>query len=200
MAAWLATTKRIISDATGLRSLIDSALTEDLRVLLEDEIITGSGAGEHFRGILQTAGIGTVGPPAGGQNALDIIRAARRAIRVDGRTTATAIVLHPEMAELLDTMKASTSGNYLGGGPFTAGAGLGPVWGIPTVESEAIPTGFALVGDFRKAVLFDREATTISLGTAGDDFIRNIVRVLAELRAGFAVLRPKAFCYADLVA
>jgi HK97 family phage major capsid protein len=57
-----------------------------------------------------------------------------------------------------------------------------------------------MVGDFRRAVLFDRESTTISVGTAGDDFIRNIVRVLAEMRAGFGVLRPSAFVIADRVA
>jgi HK97 family phage major capsid protein len=51
----------------------------------------------------------------------------------------------------------------------------------------------ALVGDFRRAMLFDRETTSISIGTAGDDFIRNLVRVLAELRAGFVVIRPAAF-------
>jgi HK97 family phage major capsid protein len=198
-AAWIAATKRIVSDAVGLRAMLDSNLTEDLRVLLEDEVISGSGSGEHFTGILNTPSIGTLGPPAGGQNALDVIRAAKRKIRVDGKTTPTAVVMHPDMAELLDTLKASTAGTYLGGGPFTSGAGLGPVWGIPTVESESVPTGFALVGDFRKAVLFDRESTSISLGTANDDFIRNIVRILAELRAGFGVLRPKAFCYVDLV-
>jgi hypothetical protein len=38
------------------------------------------------------------------------------------------------------------------------------------------------------------------VGTAGDDFIRNIVWVLAEMRAGFGVLRPRAFAIADLVA
>ncbi|MEX0755001.1 MAG: phage major capsid protein [Actinomycetota bacterium] len=73
------------------------------------------------------------------------------------------------------------------------------MWGLPVVESEAISAGTALVGDFRKAVLFDRQNFTIVVGTVGDDFIRNIVRILAETRAGFAVLRPKAFCEVDLV-
>lgn len=65
--------------------------------------------------------------------------------------------------------------------------------GVPIVESEALPVNTGLVGDFRRAILFDREATSISIGTAGDDFIRNLVRVLAELRAGFVVVRPQGF-------
>jgi hypothetical protein len=55
-------------------------------------------------------------------------------------------------------------------------------------------------GDFRRAVLFDREETSIAVGTANEDFIRNIVRVLAECRAAFAVLRPTAFVKVDLIA
>ena len=50
--------------------------------------------------------------------------------------------------------------------------------------SQANPAGTALVGDFRRAVLFDRESATISVGTVNDDFIRNLIRVLGELRAG----------------
>jgi HK97 family phage major capsid protein len=74
------------------------------------------------------------------------------------------------------------------------------LFGVPLVISEACPQGFALVGDFRKAVLFDRQETTIAVGTVSDDFIRNIVRVLGEARAAFGVLRPAAFTEVDLVA
>jgi hypothetical protein len=37
-------------------------------------------------------------------------------------------------------------------------------------------------------VVFDREDTVVNIGTADQDFIRNIVRVLAETRLGFAVI------------
>ena len=68
------------------------------------------------------------------------------------------------------------------------------------VETEAVPAGTALVGDWRRAVLFDRRSLTISVGTVGDDFIRNIVRLLGEVRAGFTVVRPTAFVEVDLAA
>ena len=60
--------------------------------------------------------------------------------------------------------------------------------------------GTALVGDWRKAVLFDRRSLTISVGTVGDDFIRNTVRLLGEVRVGFTVVRPTAFVEVDLTA
>ena len=49
-------------------------------------------------------------------------------------------------------------------------------------------------------MLFDREDVQVSVGTADQDFIRNIVRLLAETRLGFAVTRPAAFVEVDLVA
>jgi len=89
---------------------------------------------------------------------------------------------------------------YLLTDPRTSG-GIPNLWGsVPVVESEACPAGTALLGDFRKAVLFDREDVQVSVGTADQDFIRNIVRLLAETRLGFAVTRPAAFVEVDLVA
>lgn len=187
IAEWVPATKRILADATGLRAYIDQYLTDDLSIELEDQMINGGG-GSDFTGILN-AGVGTV--TSGGDNNLDRIRIAKRVIQVSGRTNATAVVANPEDAADFETIKASTAGTYLGGGPF--GTSFTTIWGIPLVESEAIAAGHALVGDFRRAVLFDREDVTISVGTVNDDFIRNLVRVLAEMRAAFGVLRPGAF-------
>jgi HK97 family phage major capsid protein len=68
------------------------------------------------------------------------------------------------------------------------------------VESDATAENACLVGDFSRALLYDRETTTLSVGTVNDDFVRNIVRVLGELRAGFGVVRPSAFCRVTLSA
>jgi HK97 family phage major capsid protein len=62
---------------------------------------------------------------------------------------------------------------------------------VPIVETDALTAGTALVGDFSKAVLFDRQSLRISLGTVNDQFIRNLVAVLGEIRAGFGVIRPR---------
>jgi len=200
IAEWVPATKRILADAPALRAYIDQYLTDDLAIELEDQMISGSGGGEDFTGILNNQDIQSAGPPAGTANALDALRTARRLVVVNARTFPTAILLNPSDTEYIDVLKwgGNTPSGYVGGGPYTGPNMTTPLWGMRTIESEAVPAGTALVGDFRRAVLFDREAVTISVGTAGDDFIRNIVRVLAELRAGFGVIRPKAFCAVDL--
>jgi HK97 family phage major capsid protein len=192
IAAWVAATKRIIADATGLAAYINQYLSDDIALELEDQITSGNGVGEDFVGILNTPGIQTQGVPAGTETILDIFRFAKRKIRVNARTNATAALVNPEDLEIIDTLKAVTSGNYLGNDPF-AWSPNPTLWGIPLIESEAVAPKTALMGDFKRAILFDRESTNISVGTANDDFLRNIVRVLAEMRAGFGVVRPAAF-------
>jgi HK97 family phage major capsid protein len=67
------------------------------------------------------------------------------------------------------------------------------VSGVCRWSTDALSAGTALVGDFSKAVLFDRQSLTMTLGTINDQFIRNMVTVLGEIRAGFGVVRPSAF-------
>jgi HK97 family phage major capsid protein len=198
-AVWVPATKRIVSDAPALRAYVDSYLLGDLLTELEDQIVAGSGAGENFLGIINTPTVGTAGPPAGGQSMLHVLREGLRKVKLEGRTNPTAIAVHPTDGEAIDLLQVNNEPNhFVGPGPY--GQGIKTVWGVPVIETDAIPEGFALVGDFRRAVLFDREQSAISIGTAGDDFLRNIVRVLAEARAGFAVVRPTAFVIVDLVA
>lgn len=204
MAAWVAATKRILADARGLAAYINQYLTDDIRTVLEDQMVTGDGAGENFRGILNTVGIQTQAVPAGTETMLDVLRYAKRKIRVNARTNPTAVLINPEDLELIDTLKSinslgvlsDVSGGYFGD-PFAWNANR-TIWGVPIVESETVPVKTALMGDFNRCVLFDREQTNISVGTSGDDFLRNIVRVLAEMRAGFGVIRPAAFCSVTL--
>jgi HK97 family phage major capsid protein len=199
IAVWIAATKRILADATGLRSYIDAFLTYDVAKELEDQMIAGDGTGENFLGILNAnPAIGDVGAVPSGDSVLYSIREAKRKVQVDGRTNPTAVVLNPTDSEKIDLLEVNGETNhFVGRGPF-AEPQYPSIWGMLRVESEAITAGTFLVGDFRRAILFDREDTNISVGTAGDDFIRNLLRVLAEMRAAFGVIRSAAFCRGDV--
>lgn len=196
-AVWVPATRRILADAGGLASYIDAYLTNDLALEVEDQIVAGSG-GNGFTGLMNVSGTQTLGPPGGGLTEMDLLRRGLTKVRVVGRTEPTAILIHPDDAERIEIAKA-TDNTYLVGDP-TGRQGIPSLWSVPIVESDALAAGVALVGDFRRAILFDREQTSIAVGTANEDFIRNIVRVLAESRAAFAVTRPSAFVKVDLVA
>jgi HK97 family phage major capsid protein len=75
------------------------------------------------------------------------------------------------------------------------------LWGLPVIESEGMTEGVAVVADWRLAVLWDRMRVSISVSNQHSDFfIRNLVAILAEMRAAFGVLRPAAFVETDLTA
>jgi len=193
IAVWIPATKRALSDASQLRGIIDQELQDDLEECLEDEIIGGDGSGEHFTGLLNTSG---VLEQAWDTDMLTTIRKARTALRVTGRSRPTAILLHPNDAEALDLLKDGEQRFYFGG---PADGGAQGVWRVPVVESEAMTEGIGLMGDFRKAVIWDREQASIQVSDSHSDFfIRNMVAVLAEMRAAFGVIRPSAFVIVDL--
>jgi HK97 family phage major capsid protein len=195
IAVWVPATRRAISDATELRQHIDNYLRSDVEDELQTQVLSGNGAGENFTGILNTSGVLTEATV--GLSALERIRRGIRRVRVEGRSQPNAVLVHPTDAESFDTLKRNAEANNYLRSPFEGG-GIRTLFDVPMVETDALSAGTALVGDFRRAILFDREQFTVSLGTVADDFIRNIVRVLGEARAAFGVVRPQAFCVVTL--
>jgi len=191
IAEWIPATKRALSDAAQVRTLIDAFLMYGLEEELEDQIVAGNGVGENFNGLIGTSGIQTQAAPGAGQDVFDITRMARRKVRIGGRSIPTAFVLNPIDWEAIE-LKRNVDGIFYGAGPFSM---MTPsLWGLPVVESEAMPAGTGFVADWSKAVLWDREQASIQVTDShADFFIRNLVAILAELRAAFAVLRPSAF-------
>ena len=195
IAEWVPATKRALADAAQLEGLINDELRADIAEAEENQILLGDGSGENLTGILETSGIQT---QAFDSNIFVTTRKALTKARVVGRVVPNAIALHPEDVETIDLAReGSDSGQFLGAGPFA----LGPrtLWGVPVIESEAIPAGRGVLGDFSKAVLWDREQTTVTMTDShADFFIRNMVAVLAEERVAFGVVRPTAFVDVDV--
>lgn len=193
IAHWIPATKRALSDAGQLRTLIDSFLRYGLDEELEDQMVTGDGTGENFRGIRNTSGIQL---QAYDTDLFTTTRKGRTKVRTVGRAVPTAYILHPTDWETIDLL-ADNEARFYGAGPF----GLTParLWGLPVVESEAEPVGVGHVGDMRKFVLWDREQANINVSDSHNDFfIRNMVAILAELRAAFGCVQPNAIVELDL--
>lgn len=115
-----------------------------------------------------------------------------------GRATPTAYLFNPADNERIDLLTNSNGDFYFGGPTSNPSA---PLWGLPRVECEAVPAGTGIVADFRQAVLWDREQAGIQVSDSHEDFFtRNLVAILAEMRAAFGVIRPKAFVAIDLTA
>lgn len=193
IAVYVGATRRALSDAAQIRGIIDQDLRDDLQEELENQVVNGNGVGENFTGIVNTAGV-LVQPFA-----TDVLATTRRAIttiQVTGRAQPNGWVFNPVDWEAVELTRDLVN-RYYYAGPF----GLGPrtLWGLPVVTSQTQAAGTALLGDWRKARLWDREQASIYVTDSHSDwFIRNIIAILAELRAAFGLIRPSAFAQVTL--
>ena len=195
IAEWVPVTKRALADVAQLEGLINQELQNDIVEAEEDQILNGDGQGENFTGITATSGIQT---QAWATDLFTTIRKGVTKARTVGRVNPTALVLNPSDAERIDLAQDGNDRYYYGG---PQALGQRTIWGVPVVESESQATGTGLLGDFSKAVVWDREQTTVTMTDSyADFFIRNLVAVLAEERLAFGVTRPTAFVSLDLTA
>lgn len=193
IAHWIPATKKALSDAGQLRTLIDNFLRAGLNAEVERQVIFGdSDAGEEVDGLLNTSGVQA---QSFNTNILVTIRKAITKVRKYGQPN--AILVSPNNAERIDLLRTST-GSYLGPGAF--GPAIPSVWRLPLVEVASLTDNQVLVGDFKTAVLWDREAVTITATDSHADFFtRNLVAILAEARAAFGVLDPALIAVANVV-
>jgi HK97 family phage major capsid protein len=195
IAEWVPVTKRALADVAQLEGLINDQLAADVAEAEEDQILNGNSSGENFTGINNTSSIQT---QAWATDLFTTVRKGVTKLRTVGRVNPTALVLNPADAEAIDLLKDGENRYYYGG---PSQIGQRTLWGVPVVESESQASGTGLLGDFSKAVLWDREQTTVTMTDShADFFVRNLVAVLAEERLAFGVTRPTAFCQLDLTA
>jgi hypothetical protein len=130
LAHWVPATKRALSDASQVRSLIDGFLLYGLEEELEDQMISGDGTGENLEGLANVSGV-QVQPFDGQGNALALLRTLRKAktkVRTIGRSVPNAYVLNPEDVERID-LTVDGMNRFYWGGPVQAG-GTPPLWGL----------------------------------------------------------------------
>jgi Phage capsid family len=196
IASWAKMSREALADVAGLQTTITERLSYSLERRLEFQLLNGDGLGENITGLFNTSGVPEVtyeSPKSVADMALAGLRAS---MLIEAEPT--GICIHPtDWATILEA-KASTSGVYLGGGPFTPTDRQ--LWTLPTVVSVAVPKGKILVGDFaRGAVVLIREGALVRLSDSDqDDFVRGRVTAFAELRAGLMVLAARRFVVVHL--
>jgi hypothetical protein len=194
IAHWMKIQKQSLADFAALRSIIDARLRYGVERRLEGQILSGNGTEPNLKGILKTTGLGVVKFAAG-----DLTGGADPTLK--GITTilladaqAGAIIMHPtNWQEALLAKATSGDGHYFSGGAFQVTPQV--MWGLPIVPSASMPENEVLVADFEiGAQLFIREGVNVLLSDSDqDDFLKNKVTLLGEMRAALAVFRPACF-------
>ncbi len=198
VAAWCRLSSELIQDSPAAAAYINARLAFAVIRAEETQILAGDGLGNNMLGILSTPGLQA--QVKGADSAPDAIRRAIGKIDANSEFVSSGISIHPLDWQAIELLK-TTTGEYLVGNVFLRDE-MGmlvkapSLWGKPICVTKAQPQGTALVGAFDVAAqLFRRTGLLVELSnTDGDNFTRNLVTVLAELRAALAVYSPSAFC------
>lgn len=192
IAHWLPITKRALSDAGQVKTIIDQFLARGIDERVEDYILSGDATTDgQWDGLLNTTGTQSQAFDT------DIFTTVRKAItKVRQYGQPTGLLVSPATNEAIDLAKDDNA-RFYGAGPFTTGPAT--LWSLPRVEVQGLDDDKFIVGDLRTAVLWDREATTITVSDShADFFIKNLLAILGEARAAFGVLDPALLVVGDL--
>ncbi|PZX32052.1 HK97 family phage major capsid protein [Cupriavidus phytorum] len=196
IAHFVKASRQILSDASQLASYIDGRLRYGLALVEENQLLNGDGTGQNLLGIIpQATAFAAPFDPAGTETGIDNIRLAMLQAAL-AEFPATGIVMHPSDWARIELLK-DTTGRYIIGNP--QGTISPTLWGQPVVATQAITVDKFLVGAFKLgAQVFDRWQARVEVATENeDDFVKNLVTILAEERLALAVYRPQAFVYGD---
>jgi HK97 family phage major capsid protein len=193
IAHWLPVSEEMLEDVAQIRSYIDARLRLGVELAEEDQLLNGTTTAPDIIGIRNRTGL-----------AADVVRGAtepvadaifRQIMAIFGTSflMPDGIVMNPADWQGVQLTK-TTTGEYIGGGPFTTPVGP-TLWGLPVAVTPAITSGIALVGAFAQAAqVFRKGGIRVEASNShADFFIKNLVAIRAEERLALAVYRPGAF-------
>lgn len=209
IAHWIPITRQTLADAAQVRTYVEDRLINGLQLEESDQLLNGDGTGATMTGLLNTSGVQSLTTAgeftttpvadAGTSNAnFNRVLRGRMKVRSVGRARANFVVMNPTD---LEQMLTYTDGErrYHAGGPFTSN-GIPALWGLRVIEDENIAENTVLVGDGRYAAVWDRMQAQVLTDTIDDQFVRNMLTLLAEERLALTVFRPTAFAKVQLIA
>lgn len=192
IAHWIRASRQVLSDVSMMQSYIDGRLRYGLDLVVEDQILNGSGTGLNMHGIIpQASTYANPGVVVTNETMIDRLRLAMLQVAL-AEYEADGIVLHPVDWTSIELTKDNEN-RYIFTNPTAAGTPT--LWGLPVSATQSIAQGDYLVGAFQMGAQFwTREDATVSVSTEDrDNFVKNMVTILAELRAALTVYRPEAF-------
>lgn len=170
-AHWKGITRQALEDWPRIQSIVEGKLRGGLADALEAAAM----------GVLT----GATWDPITGTDLLSGIRVAIGEIQSEGLNP-NAVLLNPADYAALD-IEAAANAN-------TGPTSYGTFWGLRPVPAGTVPQGTVYVGDFAEGLTwFDRNTAAVYMTDShADYFVRNLLVILAEQRAAFALTDPNA--------
>lgn len=194
---------RYLTDVEAVTPWLNRQIAQSVLAALETEVISGDATGEHMQGLMTLPGVTKV---AYNTDPLTSIRSGFTALQELGEEV-TGIALHPQDAQMVDTMRWGTAGGLLSSGfdrPNTVGFGssnnyFGDDATVRRVVSPYVPQGTAIMGDWSTLCLFIREGMSLLLNYWADSvFEINAYILRCEIRCVVGWIRPQAMALVSL--
>lgn len=171
--------KEFLDDIDGVSTYINYDLNSSVEEVAKEQALMGDGTGENITGLYNYAQAFVPGSKkVKFANLFDLFRLVGAQIRIAGGNP-THIALNPSDAVDLDLQK-DESGQYLLP-PFTTAQGL-VIKGMRVIEDVNMPLGEYVAYDNTKCEIRIRENIFVDWGYENDDFTKNLVTALAEMR------------------
>ncbi len=179
---------QVLSDQGALSQTIDRVLRHKTMDTLESQIMNGSGAGQNIHGLMPQA---TTLTPTIGTTTADIYGEAIVRMADAGYSPNLAVMNPLDWFRLLITRQETGSEEYVFGSPTMP---IPPaLWNTRIVLTNKMQQGNGLVLDTSFVTVLDREQVSVIASRFHKDFmVRNLVLILAELRAGLEVTDQNA--------
>jgi HK97 family phage major capsid protein len=199
LAHWIPASRQILDDAPALTAYIDSRLMYGLKLKEEDELLNGSGTGNHLSGLItNSTPYDLTRTTVGTDTFIDVLSHAMTQLTT-AEIEADGVVLNPSDWESIRLTKETgtgiTSGMYLLGDPRVSGPPR--LFGVPVVLTNSMARSQFLVGNFAMAAaIWDRADATVEISREHSDFFtKNMVALLCESRLALTVFRPLAMIF-----
>lgn len=171
----------VLFDIDAMETLIEQDLRYAVEIAVNTAVLTGVASATSPAGITTIASLynlTTIKTPT--PNNYDALRAAIAQLTMLRFNRQVVAVINPIDAANMDLAKATNSGVYMLP-PFTTADGR-RIGNVPVIEDAGIPVGSILVGDLSAYRILIYQDFFIAWGWENDDFSRNLVTAIGEMR------------------
>lgn len=171
----------LLYDVDGMETLIENELRFEVEVAANTAVLTGTLSSTSPAGVTTIASaytLTTIKTPS--PNNSDAIRAAIAQLKSLNFDRDIVAFVNPIDAANMDLAKADDSGVYMLP-PFTSADGR-VIAGVTVIEDNNIAVGYLLIGDMSKYQVLMYQDFFIAWGWENDDFSKNLVTVIGEMR------------------
>jgi len=184
VTAYTKVSMEMLDDVAFMEAEIRNNLIELIALKADAGVLSGNGSTPNLNGIITQATTYAAGSFAGtfgtSANNFDVLRTAINQVEA-ANYLPSAIVLNPTDATFMELTKATTN-EYVAPSLFVVNNGITTFAGIPVIKNTGVTAGTFLLGDFNQVNVRMRQDATISMGHDADDFTKNLITILAEMR------------------